>query len=194
MIVNFLRVSQLHFPWIRISSSMPLMEIFWMILLLIAGWLGICLTLTLSYPDITFTVNKLSQFVCKPRTSHLEAAHHLLRYLKHVPSQGLIFPSALNLTVTKYADVDWGNYVDTRKSTSGNCVFLGDALISWKSKKQTTVARSLAKAKYRALANVTSEILRLMQLLKDISVDIGVVKLLCDNQAALHIASNLAFH
>ena len=86
--------------------------------------------LTLSRPDIAFTVNKLSQFVSKPHTSHLNAVHHLLKYLKTAPGQGLFFPAKTSLTLTAYADADWGNCIDTRKSTSGYCVFLGDSLVS----------------------------------------------------------------
>ena len=55
------------------------------------------------------------------------------------------------------------------------------------------MARSSAEAEYRALTNVTSEILWLVQLLCDFTIPISAVKLLCDNQAALHVASNPAF-
>ena len=62
--------------------------------------------LTLTRPDIAFTVNKLSQYVSKPHTSHLTAVHHLLRYLKSSPGQLLFFPSHSSLTLTAYADAD----------------------------------------------------------------------------------------
>ena len=66
--------------------------------------------LILTRPDIAFTVNKLGQYVSKPHTSHLAAAvHHLLTYLKNSPGQGLLFPSNSTLTLTAYADADWGN-------------------------------------------------------------------------------------
>ena len=66
--------------------------------------------------------------------------------------------------------------------------------MSWKSKKQPTVARSLAEAEYRAMANVASEVDWLVKLVQDFGISVGSVKLLCDNQAALHIASNPTFH
>ena len=148
--------------------------------------------LTLIRPNIAFTVNKLSQYVSKPHTSH--AIHHFLRYLKASPGQGLLFLAQSNLTLTTYGDADWGNCLDIRKSTSGYCVFLGESLISWKSKKQPTVARSSAEVEYRVMANVTSEVEWLIKLLQDFGVSPGSVKLLCDNQAAQHIASNPTFH
>ena len=106
----------------------------------------------------------------------------------------MFFPSQSNLQLTAYADADWGNCLDTRKSTSGYCVFIGDALVSWKSKKQATVARSSAEAEYKAMANVASEVDWMINLLKDFGISTGAVKLLCDNQAAIHIASNPTFH
>ena len=130
----------------------------------------------------------------KPHTSHLNAVHHLLRYLKTAPGQGLFFSANSTLNLTAYADADWGNCIDTRKSTSGYCVFLGESLVSWKSKKQPTVARSSAEAEYRAMANVASEVDWLVKLLEDLGITTGSIKLLCDNQAALHIASNPTFH
>ena len=73
-------------------------------------------------------------------------------------------------------------------------MFLGDSLVSWKSKKHVTIARSSTEAKYRAMANATSEVLWLVKLLKDFHIDVAYVKLMCDSQAAMHIATNLTFH
>jgi hypothetical protein len=103
---------------------------------------GRLIYLTISRPDIAYAVNKLSQYVSKPRVPHLQAAHHLLRYLKATTGQGIFFPAVPNLKVSAYVDADWGSCLDSRKSTTGFCIYLGHALISWKSKKQATVARS----------------------------------------------------
>ncbi|XP_028066711.1 uncharacterized protein LOC114269587 [Camellia sinensis] len=64
----------------------------------------------------------------------------------------------LFLDLVAYADSNWAGDVTDRKSTSGFCMFLGDSLISWKSKKQTVVARSTTQAEYRAMAHATTEI------------------------------------
>lgn len=156
--------------------------------------IGRLLYLTISRPDIAFTVNKLSQFLSKPTTTHLDALHHLLRYLKTTPGQGLFFSRAATPSLTAYTDADWGNCVDTRRSTTGFCIFFGSSLISWKSKKQATVSRSSAEAEYRALAAVSSELKWLQGLLRDFQVPCSSAMVLCDSQSAIHIASNPTFH
>ena len=82
-----------------------------------------------------------------------------------------------------------------RRSTSRYCIFIGGNLISWKSKKQDVVARSSAEAEYRAMALATCELIWLKQLLQELRFgNDGQMTLVCDNQAALHIASNPVFH
>ncbi|XP_072950413.1 uncharacterized protein [Typha angustifolia] len=156
---------------------------------------GKLLYLTISRPDITFVVHKLSQFVSKPRQQHLVAIHHLLRYLKATPGQGLLFSPSSSFQLRAFSDADWGSCLDSRKSITGFCIFLGDSLVSWKTKKQTTLSRSFAEAEYRALASRTSELIWLHQLLQDFQITSSTPTLLfCDNQAAIHIASNPIFH
>jgi len=95
--------------------------------------LGHLMYLTISRPNIvTFTVNKLSQYMQHPRIPHLDDVHRLLQYIKGTPGHGLHFLASNSFNLSTYADADWGGCLDTRRSTSGSCVFLGDALISWK--------------------------------------------------------------
>ena len=153
--------------------------------------IGRLLYLNLSRPDITFATQQLSQYLATPRTTHLRAAHQLVRYLKNLPGQGLFFSASSSMQLRAFSDADWATCPDSRRSVTGFCVFIGDSLISWKSKKQATVSRSSAEAKYRAMAAVTSELVWLSQLLHDFSVSaLSPALLFCDNQAAVHIVSN----
>lgn len=157
--------------------------------------IGQLLYLTIFRPDITFVVHKLSQFMAQPRKPHLAAVHYLLRYLKGTVGQGVLLQSSSSFQLRAFTDADWASRVDTRKSTTRFCIFLGDSLVSWKSKKQTTVSRSSAEAEYRALATTASELVWLKQLLRDLQVVCSSPSLMfCDNVAAVHIASNPIFH
>lgn len=156
---------------------------------------GRLLYLQISRPDICFAVHCLSQFLQQPTDEHLNAVHHLLRYLKRSPGQGVILKVSSTFQFKAFVDAEWGTCPDTRRSVTGFCVFLGDSLISWKSKKQPTVSRSSAEAEYRGLASVTSEVLWLTQLLNDLHVPLLSPTLVyCDNQGAIAIASNPTFH
>lgn len=88
--------------------------------------IGRLVYLTISRPGITFVVHKLSQYMKNPMTTYLNVVHHLLQYLKSAPGQGLFFPTTNSLHLSAYADADRGGCLDTRKSTTGFCVFLGD--------------------------------------------------------------------
>ena len=73
--------------------------------------------------------------------------------------------------------------------------FLGDFLISWKSKKQDVISRSSTEAEYRAMASTTCEIVWLRWLLADMGVFLHQpTPLYCDNKSAIQIAQNSVFH
>ncbi|GKB90101.1 RNA-directed DNA polymerase [Tanacetum coccineum] len=133
---------------------------------------GRLLYLTMTRPEISYVVQHLSQFVAEPKDTHLYAALYLLRYLKGSISKGLFYPQQSQLKVTGFSDADWANFLMTRRSLTGYCIFLGHALISWKTKKQATVFRSSTEAEYRSMAATTCELLWLSYLLKDLGINV----------------------
>jgi hypothetical protein len=149
--------------------------------------------LTLTRPDICFSVNQVCKFMHKPTTAHWSAVMRILRYLKHTPYHGLFYkPSTLQITA--YSDADYAGDPDDRHSTGGYCVYLGTNLISWSSKTQRTVSRSSTEAEYRQLAYTAVEISWLRSLFKDLQLSLTCPKIWCDNISSISLASNPLFH
>ena len=102
--------------------------------------IGRLLYLTLTRPDITYAVYRLSQFVSKPREPHLLDTHRILQYIKGSPGKGLFFSSTYDLHIKSFCDVDWVGCLDTKRSLTSYAVYLGECLIAWRSKKQGVVS------------------------------------------------------
>ncbi|XP_019056014.1 PREDICTED: uncharacterized protein LOC109115895 [Nelumbo nucifera] len=103
---------------------------------------------TVTRPDLSFAVNCLSQHIHEPRQENLDAALHIVRYLKGTPLHGISLSSNSNLVLNGYSDSDWASCPVTRQSTTGYITLLGSSPLSWKTKKQLTVSCSSAKAEY----------------------------------------------
>jgi hypothetical protein len=101
----------------------------------------------------------VSQFMHFPREPHMEAVYRILRYLKSSPGKGLLFSQYDHLKIEAYIDADWAGSITDRRSTSGYCTFVGGNLVTWRSKKQSVVAKSSAEAEFRAMAQGVCEIL-----------------------------------
>ena len=146
--------------------------------------------MTCTRPDLCWIVTVLSQHLSDPNDDMCVAVKHVLRYLKGWPtlSYELCFQKCTDgLKLTGFSDASQGSSVD-RKSVTGYCFALNQngPLISWKSKKQATVALSSSEAEYMALAAATQESIFLTQLLCDVDRQ-GCHEPVCiydDNQGA----------
>ena len=126
--------------------------------------------LQITRPDITYVVNKLSQFSSAPRREHHQALLKVLHYIKGTVGQGLFYSSSAELQLHVFADFDWGLCLDSRRSTSGYCIFLGSSLINWRSKKQDTVSKSMAEAEYKSMAAAVDELFWLSNFFKELHI------------------------
>lgn len=138
--------------------------------------------------------NRACQHMHSPKHSHFVAVKRILRYIKGVLHQGLLYtPSSLVLTA--FSDADWaGDRID-RRSTTGFCLFLGSNLISWCAKKQHTVARSSTEAEYRALAHTAADLTWIQSLLLELGVTSpSPLVIWCDNMSAIALAANPVYH
>ena len=102
--------------------------------------------LTLTRPDLAYSVNKVCQFLHSPTTVHWSVVKRILRYVRYSVDIGLRIKKSNSMLVSAFSDADWAGSVDDRRSTGGFAVFLGDNLVSWSARKQATVSRSSTEA------------------------------------------------
>ena len=149
--------------------------------------------MTFTRSGICWVVTKLSQFLIAPMKGHWIALKHVLRYLKGTLDFELCYRKCDDvLTLIGYSDTDWASSTDDRRSISGYCFRLNRAgpLISWKSRKQPTVALSLCEAEYIALAAAVQEGMYLTQTIKAIDEVSGPVLIFEDNQGTIALSKN----
>lgn len=111
-------------------------------------------------PDLSYVVSKLSQYFNEPTEEQWTTVKHVLKYLKGTNDKMLCYRKCdEGLRLVAYSDADWAGDANDRRSTSGYCVSLckNSPLISWKTKKQPTVALTTCEAECMALAATIQE-------------------------------------
>lgn len=152
---------------------------------------------TLTHPKIAYSVNKVCQFMANPLESHWKAVKRILRYLKGTLNFGLHLtpaPATDKFSLFAFSDANWGSDPDDRRSTSGFCIYFGENLVSWSSKKQVLIACSSTKTEYRSMALATTEILWIESLLSELQVPFTKPVLYCDNLSAVSLTHNPVLH
>ncbi|XP_070037295.1 secreted RxLR effector protein 161-like [Nicotiana tomentosiformis] len=146
-------------------------------------------------PDIAFVVQVLSQHIHAPKQSHMEAAIRVVKYVKGTTGLGRFIPAKENKQLVAYCDSDWGSCVETRKSIIGYIVKFDGALISWKSKKQSTISRSSVESEFKSMAATVAEVTWLVGLFGKLGVTVNThMQVFCDSKAAIQIAAHPIFH
>eukprot|EP00261_Vitis_vinifera_P038895 XP_019080138.1 PREDICTED: uncharacterized protein LOC109123774 [Vitis vinifera] len=103
-------------------------------------------------PNIAFAISVVSQYMHSPKESHLEVMYKILKCLKGSPRRGLFFKKSDSKKVKIYTDADWAGSADDRRSTTGYCTYVWGNLVTWRSKKQSVVARNNVETEFRAVA------------------------------------------
>jgi histone deacetylase 1/2 len=151
--------------------------------------------ITLTRPDIAFSVNKVCQFLHAPTTVHWTVVKCILRYLRDTISLGLRLSKSSSTIVSAFSDADWAGCPDDRRSTGGFAVYVGTNLVLWNARKQATVSRSSTEAEYKSLANATAEVMWVQTLLRELGVSQSKAAVLwCDNIGATYLSANPVFH
>jgi hypothetical protein len=143
---------------------------------------------TTTRPDLAFAAHCLSRFVSNPGHNHWLAAKHVLRYLQTTIGYALTLSYNNNFMLSGHADSDYAACKDDRRSVSGYTFSLGSGAISWRSRKQQTVATSTTEAEVYAASEAAKEAQHLIALMLDYGFNMKPLKLHLDNQAAIHLS------
>jgi hypothetical protein len=151
--------------------------------------------LTLTCPDISYAVQQICLHMHASCVPHMALVKRVLWYVRGTMNFGLHLRASSSISLTAYSDADWAGCPDTRRSTFRYCVYYGDSLISWSSKRQTTVSRSSAEAEYRVVAHAVAECSWLRQLLQELHRPLQSSTIVyCDNVYAISMSSNHVRH
>ncbi|GAU11617.1 hypothetical protein TSUD_346090 [Trifolium subterraneum] len=148
-------------------------------------------------PDIAYSVDIVSRYMERPKTSHLSATKRILRYIKGTMDYGIVFkkPDKRSLDLIGYTNSNWCGDKDDRKSTAGYVFLYGGAPISWCSRKEPVVALSTCEAEYIAASLSACQGVWLSSLIDEISnAKCDSVILKVDNMSAINLAKNPIAH
>jgi hypothetical protein len=156
--------------------------------------IGSLLYLCASRLDIMLSACMCARFQAAPKECHMRVVKRIMRYLVLTLNLGLWYPKGSHFDLIGYSDADYTGCKVDRKSTSGTCQFIGRSLVSWSSKKQISVALSMAEVEYVTAGNCCAQLLWMWQTLKDYGYSMNQVPLLCHNKSAIKIAYNPCDH
>ena len=152
---------------------------------------------TITRPEISFSVNKVCQYMWDPSELHWAEVKRILRYLAGTINFGLKFHPPFTgppFELHAFCDADWASDPDDRRSTSGAAIFFGSNLVSWWSKKQSVVARSSTEVEYRSLALTTAEVTWIKYLLSELHIPHHSPVIFSDNLSTVALAHNPVMH
>ncbi|POV97395.1 hypothetical protein PSTT_15070 [Puccinia striiformis] len=146
----------------------------------------------LTRPDISYAVSTLSQYLENPGIKHYYAAVQIFQYLKGTRNFGLVFKKEKGMMLRAFADADWGNGPDTRRSTTGFVVTVGTHLVDWKSTKQATISLSSAEAEYKALSDLGRDLAWIANIANEVLIysNSTAIVVYVDNKAAINLAKS----
>lgn len=143
-------------------------------------------------PDVAYSVQQLSQFLDCYTYARWNAALRVVRYLSGTRNHKLHLGGNNPISLLGFADSDWANCLDTRRSVGGRAYTLGSGVISWQARKQKTIAASSCEAEYVAAFEACKEAIWLRTLLNAIGHRPlkDPTMILCDNNAAINLSED----
>ena len=157
----------------------------------IVGSLGYLVNMT--RPDLAWSYSELSKYVQNPGKAHMDAAHHVLRYLRATYDQAIVYERTTEKanTIWGWVDSDWAADLDSRRSHTGYVIMLTGGAVSWKSRRQDCVSLSTSEAEYVAASQCGQEVVYLREILRDFGFPpTGPTLVYEDNLACVAMSEN----
>ncbi|VVT49825.1 uncharacterized protein SAPINGB_P002462 [Magnusiomyces paraingens] len=146
-------------------------------------------------PDLAVAVSFLCRYMQSPKSIHMEAAKHTLRYLKGTAELGLEYRAQKVYKLVGYSDADYAQDKQDRKSFTGYVFILSGGPITWACRKQVSPASSSVESEYMSLSDASKECFWINQLLSLCKIPVPLpVTMFEDNQGCIALAQNPVFH
>ncbi|GJW71987.1 ribonuclease H-like domain-containing protein [Tanacetum coccineum] len=148
-----------------------------------------------TFSSVVKSVQQVCLYMHDPQEPYFSTLKRTIRYVRGTLDYGLQLFSSSSIDLVAYSDADWASCPTTRCLTSRYCVFLGKNLLSWSSKRQSTLSHSNEEAEYRGVANAVAETCWLRNLLRELHTPLSSTTLVyCDNVSAIYLSCNPVQH
>ena len=152
-------------------------------------------TMTQTRPDLAFSVAYLSRYLNSPTELLLKAAKRVFRYLQNTLNLSITYQNNSNKPIlTGFCDSDFAGDYDTRKSTYSYLFQFNNSPISWKTKRQSTIALSTTEAEFNSMEQAIREAIWLQNLFKELNYPINNLIIKGDNLSSINLAYNPEYH
>lgn len=139
-------------------------------------------------PDIARAATQLARFLTNPSPEHLAEADKCIRYLYTTRFLAIVYDGMhAGETLVIASDASFADDAETRRSSQGYVMILFNGPVVWKAGLQDTVTTSTTEAEILSLERTAKESYALDRLLRDISLDLGPLKIYCDNLQSIRL-------
>ena len=123
----------------------------------------------MTQPDLTWSYSELSKYVQNSGKAHMDADHHVLRYLRATYDQDIVYEWTDNLanTIWGWVDSDWAADLDSRRSHTDYVLMISGGDVSWNSRSQDCVSLSTSETEYVAASQCGQEVVYLREILRE---------------------------
>ncbi|MBW0565992.1 hypothetical protein O181_105707 [Austropuccinia psidii MF-1] len=147
---------------------------------------------TTTRPYLSFLVSTQSQYLEQSGIKNWQAFLPVLKYLRGSLNRGLYYPVNKNNGITPFRNTNWGNCKVMWQSTTGYLSHFHNYLILLKTQKQPSFCISMEEEEYKAVCDLTSELLWFRRCCKEAKLFVFTDPILIfkDNQIFIKTAND----